>query len=227
MAEIEIFENIMKRNDAIAGQNRKLIGNALSINIMSSPGAGKTTILERTLEILKNKLKIGIIEGDIATSEDASRLKKYKIAVHQIKTENYGGGCHLDARMVNNALKRIKNKNKKYDFIIIENVGNLICPADFYLGEDKKTVVLSVTEGDEKPLKYPLMFELADVMILNKIDLLPYVDFSVEKLKANVKKINKKLKVIEMSAKEDINVDVWTKQLKKWLKEKLRKSKRG
>ena len=223
MAEIDIFENIMKRNDSIAGENNKLIGKALGINIMSSPGAGKTTILEKTLEAMDGKFKIGIIEGDMATSNDAKRLKKYKVSVSQIKTENYGGGCHLDARMVNRALKKIKGKNPKFDLVIIENVGNLICPADFYLGEDKKVVVLSVTEGEDKPLKYPPMFEAADVMILNKIDLLPHVDFNVEKMRAYVGRINKKLKIIEMSARSNSNIDEWIQQLTDWMKKKAKR----
>ena len=225
MAEISIFENIMKRNKKTALENKKIIGKALALNIMSSPGAGKTALLEKTFEYPGKKFKTGVIEGDVATSKDANRLKKYGINVYQIKTENYGGGCHLDARMVKKALPKVMKKPGAYDLIIIENVGNLICPADFDLGEDKKVVVLSVTEGEEKPLKYPLMFEIADLMLLNKTDLLPHLDFDVEKLKKNVKKVNKRLRMIEVSAKDGTGIKEWTGILEKWIRQKRKKGK--
>jgi len=220
MAEVDVFENIMKRNEEQAEKNKKIIGRALCINIMSSPGAGKTTILERTVERLKKKYKIAVIEGDIATSNDANRIKKFKVPVYQIKTENYGGGCHLDADMVNTALKKINAHRKKYDIIIIENVGNLICPADFSLGEDRKVVVLSVTEGEDKPLKYPLMFQIADAMLLNKIDLVPHLDFNQEELFKNIKKINSKLSLIRLSASHGTYMENWEALLDRWIKEK-------
>ncbi len=220
MAKIDVFENIMKRNEANAAKNKKIIGKSLCINIMSSPGAGKTTILERTMEILGKKYKIAVIEGDVATSNDAKRIKKYKIPVYQIKTENYGGGCHLDAAMVNSALKKLGAGKKRYDIIIIENVGNLICPADFALGEDKKVVVLSVTEGEDKPLKYPLMFQVADAMVLNKIDLVPHLDFDQEELFKNMKKVNSRLTLVRMSAAHGTYTEQWTGLLEKWIKEK-------
>ncbi|MCX8093189.1 MAG: hydrogenase nickel incorporation protein HypB [Candidatus Goldbacteria bacterium] len=219
MGTINIFENIMKRNDEIAENNKKIINNALCINIMSSPGSGKTTLLEKSLKVLKNNYRIAVIEGDVSTSNDARRIKNVGVRAFQIKTENYGGGCHLDAKMINEELKKILKKSK-FDFIVIENVGNLICPADFNLGEDKKVVVLSVTEGEDKPLKYPLMFKIADLLILNKIDLLPYVDFNIKSFKNNIKKINSKLKIIMLSAKTGKNINDWIEQLKLWYIEK-------
>lgn len=221
MAEIKVFENILSRNDKIAEQNKKLIGKAFSINMMSSPGAGKTAILERTAAALKEHYKIAVIEGDITTSNDAMRIKKQGVAAVQIKTENFGGGCHLDAKMVSGALKKIKNK-RSLDLLIIENVGNLICPADFNLGEDKKVVALSVTEGDDKPLKYPQIFAQADLMLLNKTDLLPYVDFDTDKMMKYLKKTNRKLQVIKMSAKEGSGMGPWLA----WIRAGIR-AKRG
>lgn len=220
MAEINIFENIMKRNNKIAEENKKLLKKTLCINIMSSPGAGKTTLLEQTLKIIKNKYKIGVIEGDITTSNDAKRIKKYIKNVYQIKTENFGGGCHLDAKMINFALKKLDINKKKYDIIIIENVGNLICPADFELGEDKKVLLLSLTEGEDKPLKYPLMFQVADLLLINKIDLLPFLNINIDDLKNNVKKINSKLKMLEISAAKEKNLDGWINFLINWVKRK-------
>lgn len=219
MATINVFENIMKKNNAIAESNKKLIRDGLCINMMSSPGAGKTTLLEFSLKILKKNYNVAVIEGDVSTSNDALRIKKCGVLAYQIKTENYGGGCHLDAKMVKEALNKITKKNH-YDFYIIENVGNLICPADFNLGEDKKVVLLSVVEGEDKPLKYPLMFKIADVLILNKIDLLPHVDFNLKSFEKNVKKINSRLKIIKLSAKTGKNLKEWTEQLKTWYMEK-------
>ncbi len=219
MATIDVYENIMRKNDEIAQINKKIIKGALCINIMSSPGAGKTTLLEASLKILKKNYKIAVIEGDVTTSNDALRIKKTGVFAYQIKTENYGGGCHLDAKMVREALNRVARRNN-YDFFIIENVGNLICPADFNLGEDKKVVILSVTEGDDKPLKYPLMFKIADLLILNKIDLLPYVNFNLRKFEKNIKKINNKLKTIRLSAKTGKNIKEWIELLKIWHTEK-------
>jgi hydrogenase nickel incorporation protein HypB len=221
LAEIKVFENILSRNDKIAEQNKKLIGKAFSINMMSSPGAGKTAILEKTAAALKQHYKIAVIEGDITTSNDARRIKKQGVDAVQIKTENFGGGCHLDAKMVSGALKKIKNK-RSLDLLIIENVGNLICPADFNLGEGKKVVALSVTEGDDKPLKYPQMFAQADLMLLNKTDLLPYVDFDTGKMMKYLKRVNKKLQVIKMSAKEGSGMGPWLA----WIRAGIR-AKRG
>lgn len=222
MAEIKVFENILSRNDKIAERNKKLIGRAFSINMMSSPGAGKTSILERTAAAMKEHYRLAVIEGDVTTSNDARRIKKQGVAAVQIRTENYGGSCHLDAKMVSGALKKLRNASA-LDLIVIENVGNLICPADFNLGEDKKVVALSVAEGDDKPLKYPLMFEQADLMILNKTDLLPHVDFDADKMMRYVNKVNRKLQVIEMSAKEGSGMGPWLA----WLKAGIRSKRNG
>ncbi len=220
MSEIDIFENIMKRNDEIANENKKLLKKTFCLNMMSSPGAGKTTLLENTLKIIKNRYRIGVIEGDVATTNDARRIKKYIKTVYQIKTENFGGSCHLDAKMINLALKKLKTNKKNYDIIIIENVGNLICPADFNLGENKKVLLLSVTEGEDKPLKYPLMFQVADLLIINKIDLIPFLNFDLKKLINNVKKVNPKLKFIEISAVNEKNLENFIKIIDTWLKGK-------
>lgn len=221
MVEVNVFENIMKRNEDYAKQNAQLLKKTLCINIMSSPGAGKTTLLEKTLEKLKEKYSIAVIEGDVATSNDTKRLKKIIKNVYQIKTENFGGSCHLDARMVNLALKKLNADKKIYDIIIIENVGNLICPADFNLGEDKKVVLLSITEGEDKPLKYPLMFQVADIILINKIDLIPYLDINYDIIKNNVKRVKSNLKILSISAKSGLNMEEWIKILEKWIKGKI------
>ena len=222
MPEISVFESIMKRNDAIAADNKKLIKKTLALNLMSSPGAGKTSLLEMTLKTMGKKYSIGVIEGDVATSNDAERIMKYapKSAVYQIKTENYGGGCHLDAKMVSYGLAKIKAANRNYDIIIFENVGNLICPADFSLGEDKKVVMLSVTEGDDKPVKYPGMFEAADLIILNKTDLLKYLNFSMKKAMSNIRRVNKKAVVLDLSVQANTGLSGWYDILKQWMEEK-------
>jgi len=210
MAEkINVYEDILERNNSVASANKALMGKAFCVNIMSSPGAGKTSMLENTLKLLSKKISIGVIEGDMATSNDARRLKKYARSgtVFQVKTENHGGGCHLDASMVKTALMRLGLPKRHYDCIIIENVGNLICPADFNLGETSKAVMLSVTEGDDKPLKYPVIFRAADIIIISKTDLLNHTNFSVKKAVTNIRKLNRKAPVIEISF---TNYKAWT-----------------
>ncbi|HDQ26190.1 MAG TPA: hydrogenase accessory protein HypB [bacterium] len=222
MAEIKVFESIMNRNNALAEKNKKLLKGALVINLMSSPGAGKTSLLEKSLKSLSKKYRTGVIEGDIATSNDADRIKRHlsPSSVYQIKTENYGGGCHLDSKMIAKAVKAIKADKKPYDIIIIENVGNLICPADFYLGEDKKVVMLSVTEGDDKPLKYPGMFAAADLVILSKTDLLKHLDFSLKKAEKYIRKVNKKTLILNMSVKKNEGMKQWLGIMGEWVKRK-------
>ncbi|MFP4466643.1 MAG: hydrogenase nickel incorporation protein HypB [Candidatus Goldiibacteriota bacterium] len=217
MAEVKVFKSIMERNDTAAMKNRKLMNGALCLNIMSSPGAGKTTLLEKMLMAARKKIKTAVIEGDVATSNDAERIKKYTApgAVYQIKTENFGGGCHLDAKMITNALRKVGLPRKKYDLIIIENIGNLICPAGFFLGEDKKVVIISVTEGDDKPLKYPGMFREADLVIINKVDLLKHVKFSMRKVKENIKKINSRTDVLSLTATRMQDVKQFTAWVEK------------
>lgn len=220
MSEIKVYQEILGRNDRKAAENRKALSGAFCMNIMSSPGAGKTTLLEKTLKTLKKKYLIGVIEGDMATSNDAKRLRKFARpnTIYQIKTENFGGGCHLDADMVSIGLKKIGLPKKKYDAVIIENVGNLICPADFNLGEHVKIVMLSVTEGDDKPLKYPVIFKAANLVIISKIDLLKHTDFSLKKARSNIAQVSGKIPIIELSSYEGVGFMQWIITLVNWLK---------
>lgn len=217
MTEIDVYEDILGRNDRTAAANRKLMGKAFCVNIMSSPGAGKTTLLEKTLKTISKKCRTAVIEGDMSTSNDANRVKKHlkSGSVVQIKTENFGGGCHLDAAMVSGAIKKLGMPKKIFDLVIIENVGNLICPADFNLGEHKKIVMLSVTEGDDKPLKYPVIFKAADLVVISKTDLLKHVKFSVKNAKKNILKVSPKARVIEISAFRGTGFKDWADFLTK------------
>jgi hydrogenase nickel incorporation protein HypB len=178
--------------------------NVLCLNLVSSPGSGKTTILEKTISELIMKNKISVIEGDQQTLLDAERIEKSGAPAIQINT---GSGCHLDAKMVEAALKRLVPENESVLFI--ENVGNLVCPALFDLGEFKRVVVISVTEGDDKPLKYPYMFQSSDLCIINKSDLLPYVDFSIERFKKYANSINPELEFLTLSARSGEAMDLW------------------
>jgi hydrogenase nickel incorporation protein HypB len=187
------------------------------LNLMSSPGAGKTTLLERTIELLKDTFRIGVIEGDIATSYDAERISAHAIEVTQINT---GGACHLDSSMIRKVLANFDLDH--LDMLIIENVGNLVCPAEFFLGEDAKAVILSVTEGEDKPLKYPLIFRLATALIINKIDLLPYIECSVPRIVRDVTGINPALVIFETSCTSRQGLDAW----KGWLEKEIHKKKK-
>ncbi len=182
------------------------------MNMMSSPGSGKTTLLERTLERL-DPSRVAIIEGDMQTTKDAERLERFGCQIVQIST---GNACHLDGKMIHDALADLDLSDVR--LLVIENVGNLVCPAEFRVGEDAKIVVLSVTEGEDKPLKYPLMFREAAVCIFNKIDLLPYLDFSLEEARENARQINPQLKFLEISCKTGEGLDEWTD----WLKSKMK-----
>ncbi|HEY5534627.1 MAG TPA: hydrogenase nickel incorporation protein HypB [Ignavibacteria bacterium] len=214
MSVITIERKILEKNDEIAKQNRELFKekNIFCINIVSSPGSGKTSLLERTIEILKSKINIAVIEGDVQTDFDAKRVEKYDVPVVQIVTN---GACHLEAKLVSDALSNIELKDIK--FLVIENVGNLVCPAGYDLGEDMKVVLLSTTEGDDKPLKYPKMFINASVLVINKIDLLPYVNCKIEELKKNALKINPDLKIFEVSCTTGKGIDNWCN----WIVEKI------
>ena len=204
MEVVEIERNVFERNDEIAEANRKIYQekNLFVCNLLSSPGSGKTSIMERVGERFENKIPLGIIVGDVQTDNDAKRLDKYSIQTVQIITN---GACHLDAQMVQKALNKIDLDILK--ILFIENVGNLVCPASFNLGEEKKIVIMSTTEGEDKPLKYPPMFFGADVMIINKIDLLPYLSCNVDEIKKNAFKINPKLTVFETSAVTGEGID--------------------
>ncbi len=216
--KITVLNNILEANDAIAEEIRSELAShrVLAINLMSSPGAGKTTLLEKTVEKFKSEgIRVGVIEGDIETSRDADRLKKFDIPIVQLNT---GSACHLDANMIRNALSNLDCST--IDILFIENVGNLVCPAEFKVGEDHKVMVLSVTEGDEKPLKYPLMFRESSAMIINKVDLLPYTNFSMEEGMSNARQINSKLDIFSLSCTTGDGLEAWTDWVSKELKRK-------
>ena len=195
---VEILENIFSANDRLASTNRSILDDAgvYSINLMASPGAGKTSVIELTVEKLREELRIAVIDGDIATSLDADRAALAGALAVQINT---GGECHLDAVMVNKALPRIKLKET--DFLIVENVGNLVCPASFQLGTHINILVASIPEGDDKPYKYPGMYRGVDALIINKIDLLPYVDFRMDYFKRGVEMLNPGLITFPLSCR--------------------------
>ena len=215
--KISVVRNVLEANDRIAEQNKGLFdqNGVLVINLMSSPGAGKTSLLERTIEALRDDLAIGVIEGDIQTSQDAERIAKRGVAVVQINTD---GACHLDANMVRSTLDRFDLA--PLDLLVVENVGNLVCPAEFRVGEDLKAMILSVAEGDDKPSKYPLMFRESQVLLINKIDLLPHVDCSLDKMVADSRKINVGLDIFEVSCKTGQGLGGWYEWLKAKVKEK-------
>lgn len=208
--KVKVVSRILEANDRIAEENRKVFKSygLFVINLMSAPGAGKTTLIERTIESL-NSLKIGVIEGDIAGTDDAERISRFNIPVVQINT---GGACHLDANMINEVLPELPLEN--LDMVIIENVGNLVCPAEFKVGEDVKVMLLSITEGHDKPLKYPLMFKESSALIINKIDLLPYLDVDINKIKRDALSINPSLSIFEVSCKTGEGIGEWAQWLK-------------
>jgi hydrogenase nickel incorporation protein HypB len=204
--EIKVLRNILEANDALAADNRRLLDRhgVAALNLMSSPGAGKTTLLERTLDALKGELAMAVIEGDIATRYDADRIGRHGVPVLQINT---GGACHLDANMVRRALDELPVAG--LDLLFIENVGNLVCPAEFALGEDAKVTVLSVTEGDDKPEKYPAMFQASSALVINKIDLLPYTDFDLAAATRRSLELNPRLTIFPLSCKTMEGFAAW------------------
>jgi len=203
---VDLNARILAKNDTAAARNRAwfLGREILALNLMSGPGAGKTTLLERTIADLKERQKLFVLEGDQATDNDGERVKAAGAAAVQINT---GSGCHLDAEMVARGLTILKPEVAS--LLFIENVGNLVCPALFDLGERKRVAILSVTEGDDKPLKYPHMFRAADLLLLNKIDLLPYVDFDIARATANAKQINPAIEVMPVSARTGEGMGEW------------------
>ncbi len=211
---IDVEQDILQENNLLAQRNRGFFEgrNILSINLVSSPGSGKTSLLERTLTDLKGELEFAVIEGDQQTANDADRIHATGTKVTQINT---GKGCHLDAHMVLHAVQGMKLKADSVLFI--ENVGNLVCPAMFDLGESERAVVISVTEGEDKPLKYPDMFHTSTLCIINKTDLLPYVKFDVEKAKEYARKVNPSLEIIELSCTSGEGMELWYD----WLKSKV------
>jgi len=209
--KVKVVSRILEANERIAEENRRRFkeSGVFVINLMGAPGAGKTALLEKTILGLKDRLRIGVIEGDITGTDDADRINNTGVPVVQINT---GGACHLDANMINEVLSDIPLAG--LDILIIENVGNLVCPAEFRVGEDMKAMVLSITEGHDKPLKYPLMFRESAVLILNKIDLLPHTDSDIEKIKADALSLNPSLKIFEVSCRTGQGIEGWTEWLK-------------
>lgn len=209
---IRIEESLFEENEKIAKQVREILKskNILSFNIMGAPGSGKTLFIEKTIEILKDDFKFAVIEGDIEGTLDAEMFKKFNIPVIQINT---GGGCHLDANMIKNAIFEIELE--KIDILFVENVGNLVCPAEFDIGTEKNIVVSSITEGNDKVLKYPLMFKISDICILTKIDLLPYIEFDIEKFKKDLLEISPKTNMIKLSSKTGENFNEWIEYLRR------------
>lgn len=212
--EIKLVKDILQANEVIAAQNKELFAKkgVYVINLMGGAGAGKTTLLERTIERLKGKRRMAVIEGDIATSRDAERIAAHQIPAVQINT---GGECHLDGNMVRVGLEQLNFD--RIDLLVVENVGNLVCPAEFNIGEDAKAMVCTVTEGDDKPLKYPLMFQVSSVLLLNKMDLLPHVTFDVDRFRADALKVNPRLEIIPISCSTGEGLDSWLR----WLEQRI------
>ncbi len=210
--EIKVLRNVLEANDAVASENRELLAasGTYAVNLIASPGAGKTTLLERTIEGLKDEFRIGVVEGDIAGSVDAERIARHQVPVVQINT---GGDCHLNAPTVRNALEGLPLH--ELQLLFIENVGNLVCPAGFDLGENAKVVVLSVAEGDDKPEKYPLIFERSAGMVLNKIDLLGMVDFDMNYAKSKARAAHPDLPIFELSARTGQGLGAWLAWLRR------------
>lgn len=204
--KIQVVENIMAANDMIARDNRRIFDRhgLFVLNLMSSPGAGKTTLLERTISALKDTIAIAVIEGDIRGYVDAERIERHGVPVIQINT---GGECHLDANMIRNGLDALDLTGR--ELLIIENVGNLVCPAEFRVGENLKAMILSVPEGDDKPIKYPLMFIESQVLIINKIDLLGMVDFDIEKVEQSARALNPNIQIFRLSCKTGEGIEEW------------------
>ncbi|HBO38322.1 MAG TPA: hydrogenase nickel incorporation protein HypB [Pasteurellaceae bacterium] len=209
---LKIEQDVLGRNNQIAASNRNLFDylHILALNLVSSPGSGKTTLLTATLEKLKNDRHCYVIEGDQQTENDADRIRATGVPAIQVNT---GKGCHLDAQMISEAV--LKLHPQENSLLFIENVGNLVCPSEFDLGEKAKVVILSVTEGEDKPLKYPHMFAASRLMILNKVDLLPYLKFDVEQCIANAKRINPEIEVIQLSAVSGEGLQIWLNWLQK------------
>jgi hydrogenase nickel incorporation protein HypB len=204
--KVTIAQNILAVNDNVAAEIQQMLARRgiRTINIMSSPGAGKTTLLERTIERLREQVGIGVIEGDVETTADAERIEAAGAETVQINTR---GACHLEAHMIRAALAQMELERVK--LLFIENIGNLVCPAAWNLGEDMRVVLASTTEGDDKPSKYPQMFAVSEILVVNKLDLLPYVDYDVEKVKRQALAINPRLRIFEVSCRTGAGLDAW------------------
>ena len=204
--KVKVVKNILDVNDRMADANRRILAKAgvFAVNLMSAPGAGKTTLLERTIRSLGERIKFGVIEGDIQGTHDAEVIAALDVPVVQINTE---GACHLDANMISAILPQLPLD--ALDVLVVENVGNLVCPAEFDVGESVKVMILSLAEGDDKPMKYPLMFQQSEVLIINKIDLAPYLDARVDRIREDSLALNPSLKVFEVSAKSGEGFEGW------------------
>ena len=212
MADIPVRKSVHSRNDEIARQNRERFREAglCVVNLLSSPGSGKTSLLERTAERMKDSMRILVVEGDVETERDADRLRRAGLEAYQIQTH---GACHLDASMVAAQLEQVDLA--LYDLLLIENIGNLVCPSNFDLGEDLRVVVASTTEGDDKPIKYPEAYHTADVCVLNKIDLLPHVQFDLAQFEAGARRVNAELEFLRTSCTTGQGVDAWCDWLRR------------
>lgn len=218
--EIKVVRKVLDVNDTMAEQNRKLFAekNVFVLNVMSSPGSGKTTLLEKTLGRIMPEIRSAVIVGDICTTNDADRLARSGAPVVQINTDEFGGDCHLAAHVIRSAADGLDLD--AIDLLIVENVGNLVCPAEFDIGENARAVVLSVAEGEDKPLKYPLMFRVCDATLLNKTDLLPHLDYDREAAVRNIGQIHPDMPVFEVSAKTGEGFEGWLEWLKARVKGK-------
>ncbi len=203
---LEVVEEILSANDRIARENRRQLSDhgILTVNVMASPGAGKTSLILRTIEALQGRVRVGVIEGDVAGRVDADKVAETGTPVVQINT---GGGCHLDAPQVRNALKQLPLEH--LDLLFIENVGNLICPTGFALGEHVNMVIANVPEGHDKPIKYPGIFAVVDVLVLNKIDLMPYLDFDLEAFRTAIRALNADAPLFQVSCKTGEGIQAW------------------
>lgn len=215
---IDVKADILGKNDAVAEELRNLFKekHVFVLDLMGSPGCGKTTLLEKTMQALKDDINMAVIEGDLFTSKDADRIDRYGVPVVQINT---AGGCHLDAPMIKKALENIDLD--RLDLLVIENVGNLVCPAEFDIGEQKRAVVLSITEGDDKPMKYPLMFKLASIVLLNKTDILKFCNFNLDGATEDIKTLNPGVEVLPVSCSLGDGLKPWLD----WLREMVRSAK--
>ena len=202
--------NLLHANQDLADRNRELLEDwkITCFNLMSSPGAGKTVVLERTLAAITDRLKIAVIEGDMTTELDADRLRSFGVPVIAINT---GRSCHLDAKMVAGGLHQLEHQFEpsNFDLVLVENVGNLVCPAEFEVGEHKKVALLSVTEGEDKPLKYPVMFREADCLLITKIDLIPYLNVEIDRIIENVRQLNPDVTILPISAQTGEGLEAW------------------
>ena len=219
--EVQVMQDILGKNDQIAAENQVFFAEKkiFALNLLGSPGAGKTSLLEKTMAALKDELRMAVIEGDLFTSKDADRIAKYNVPVIQINTS---GGCHLDAMMVQKVLREIDLD--ALDLLVIENVGNLVCPAEFNVGEDTKGVVLSITEGDDKPLKYPLVFKESAITVLNKVDILPYTNFDMDGAKKDIRMLHPSAQIVEVSCTQGTGLDEWYDWLRQQVQAKKQRS---